>query len=642
VFIGSLAKTSSFLEFSQNSIYQNNDNSKILSIEYIGCNSIKISNNIIKDNFFSTLFNFSESKSIILSNNIISKNTIKSERIFEFPNIKNATFNNTFCISNHSENPLTMFFSKPPIEKINIENSIFSNSVYNPLFLKLSDSLSIRNTIMVNDTFNEGFYASNKYTYISNSYFNSFNCDSILPEYNVVCGPGIITGIDPLFINPDSNDYHLQICSPLINAGTNAVISPGETDLDGHPRIQGGAVDIGPYESAPLSLSAEPQVTGACAQTNEGSVTLATSAACEPVQYQWSGPNGSSGNALHQLIPGDYLLTITDAKHDTLLLNFTIPQKPEPVVTAQTTPVFCGTNMAGTANLTASNGVLPYQFDWGNGVTNAFRTGLVYGAYPVTVTDGNGCTSQSTIQINLMGNLQVQINELPISCYGASDGGITVQPGNGAAPFQWIWEWNNSTDTAITGLSAGIYSGTLTDAFGCAIHWMVPLDNPDSISIIADITTATGPAIADGAIHLQPQGGTGTFTAMWDNGASGLDINQLLPGFYTVTVTDSYGCTQATTVEVKWSVSTSSPGLEHQVKVWPNPASEWLYVQPSPNNTAFKLLLLDAHGRVLRTVDRTDSGIFSIWAGDLPAGVYGWQIMGVSGAWGGVWVKGGE
>jgi len=84
----------------------------------------------------------------------------------------------------------------------------------------------------------------------ANYYRGSFNPSG---SVNYCCtvpystnGPGNITN-DPVFVNTAAGNLHLQSSSPCINAGNNAVF-PGNTDLDGHPRIAGGTVDMGAYE----------------------------------------------------------------------------------------------------------------------------------------------------------------------------------------------------------------------------------------------------------------------------------------------------------------------------------------------------------------------------------------------------------
>jgi hypothetical protein len=73
-------------------------------------------------------------------------------------------------------------------------------------------------------------------------------------------GVGNIDG-DPLFVSP--GDLHLSPASPCIDAGDNSAVPPDvTTDLDGNPRIQGAAVDMGAYESAEQEIVAELYLHG--------------------------------------------------------------------------------------------------------------------------------------------------------------------------------------------------------------------------------------------------------------------------------------------------------------------------------------------------------------------------------------------
>jgi hypothetical protein len=80
--------------------------------------------------------------------------------------------------------------------------------------------------------------------------FSLPNCAALgSTNTSVVCDTNNLFGLDPLFINPADSDFHLQPCSPAINAGANSILdSLGiPTDLDGNPRVRNGVVDMGPY-----------------------------------------------------------------------------------------------------------------------------------------------------------------------------------------------------------------------------------------------------------------------------------------------------------------------------------------------------------------------------------------------------------
>jgi len=82
--------------------------------------------------------------------------------------------------------------------------------------------------------------------------FSGASSGSSIVSYSDIEGGFAGTGnlnVDPLFLSPAGNDYHLTADSPLINAGNNNVPDLPATDLEGKPRIIGGTVDMGAYES---------------------------------------------------------------------------------------------------------------------------------------------------------------------------------------------------------------------------------------------------------------------------------------------------------------------------------------------------------------------------------------------------------
>lgn len=73
-----------------------------------------------------------------------------------------------------------------------------------------------------------------------------YNSDGSTPSASTYDRSKEIWAVDPKFVNPTSNDYHLQSTSPAINAG--ATLSDVTNDYDGNSRPQGAGYDIGPFE----------------------------------------------------------------------------------------------------------------------------------------------------------------------------------------------------------------------------------------------------------------------------------------------------------------------------------------------------------------------------------------------------------
>src|SRR5690606_6830975 len=153
---------------------------------------------------------------------------------------------------------------------------------------------------------------------------------------------------------------------------------------------------------------------------------------------------------------------------------------PPPTITdVNKTDVLCHGANTGEISVEVEGGVLPLTYDWTPAVsTTDSATGLAGGTYTVTVTDALNRTVTETVTINEPTAIVSNSIVTNISCNGANDGSITIAPTGGVGPYTYLWN-TNDTGTALTGLSAGTYSVTITDASGCTLVEDVTIIDPD-------------------------------------------------------------------------------------------------------------------------------------------------------------------
>ncbi len=136
------------------------------------------------------------------------------------------------------------------------------------------------------------------------------------------------------------------------------------------------------------------------------------------------------------------------------------------------------------------------------------------------------------------------------TCVG-NDGTASVTPNGGAGPFQYNWI-NGGTTQTISGLAAGNYVVTVTDANSCVASVSVTVNNNGGLNINPTSADATCGA-CDGTATANQIGGTPPFTYLWDANASNQNTQTataLCGGTYNVTVSDNVGCTATVTVAV--------------------------------------------------------------------------------------------
>jgi len=201
------------------------------------------------------------------------------------------------------------------------------------------------------------------------------------------------------------------------------------------------------------------------------------------------------------------------------------------------------TDGAATAQASGQVGALSYTWSAGNQSTPT-ATALGAGIYTVNVEDLGvpGCIVTSTIQLVQPAALTQTITTNNISCLGLSNGSATVSLSGGTSPYSFAWSTGASSST-ITGLAAGAYTHTLTDANNCISVSSANINQPASILVPqSSITTS---------ISCNGQSAVVTVTATGGNAPySGTGSFTVSAGPKTYTVTDNNGCSLTTSVNV--------------------------------------------------------------------------------------------
>lgn len=210
----------------------------------------------------------------------------------------------------------------------------------------------------------------------------------------------------------------------------------------------------------------------------------------------------------------------------------------------------------GSATATVVNGTscdsTAVSFLWQpSGLTSATVTDLCPGSYTVTVTDTSTCFSgtivDSVVIPGSLGGLSTTLQLTP-SCTTPCNGVATAIPGNGIAPYTYLWSNSEITET-ITGLCEGTYTVTVTDSAGCTNTETFEANGSSPITLSANSINAKC-LINNGSIGVNITGGTSPFDYLWSNGEIAPVATGLAPGDYNVVVTDSNGCSQSITASI--------------------------------------------------------------------------------------------
>ncbi len=315
---------------------------------------------------------------------------------------------------------------------------------------------------------------------------------TITANNNSITGnaPGVAFGAGPLsagtLVNNFECNYWGAVSAPAVASAVGAAVdytpwTSNPTDNNAAPGFQpvGGSC-VG----EPVTLSST-QVNVLCFGLSTGSINLTVNTGAAPFTYAWTKVSSvftASTEDLSSLSAGTYDVTVTDAFGSTATHQVIITQPAAALsVSESQTNVSCNGGSDGSATLTGAGGTAPYTYTF-NSVSStsaaaAVYNGLAAGSYPYSVTDANGCAPVSgTIVITEPDELIASAIAAPLTCNTGTTTATASQTG-GTPSYTYAWSNGQTTATA-TGLVAGTYTVTVTDAHGCVDQASVTITNP--------------------------------------------------------------------------------------------------------------------------------------------------------------------
>ena len=380
---------------------------------------------------------------------------------------------------------------------------------------------------------------------------NNFSADisfeyGLTPAYgnSVVATPGVVTGTEVTTVSANVTGleantlYHFRVVASIQEC-----LSYGE-DLT--------------FTTPCPPITPTISVTNvSCFGQATGSINLSVAGGLAPYNYLWS--NEATTEDLNLLSAGTYSVIVTDANGCTVNASADVTQPAAPLgTTFGVQNVLCYGRSTGEIYMNVTGGTPPYTYLWNTGATTEDLSDLATGTYTLTITDDNGCTNDTIVNVRQPDILNATVTSSDVTCYDSYTGTInllnpTGGTAGGVSGYEWGYQYsidngaNWISPGSFTNLYAGLYNVLIrdTEITSCIVTLVNDLEitEPEMLSATVSSTDVTCFEGNDGSITISnPQGGHESYEFSIEGEGGWGDIaefSNLPAGHYRIRIRDA-------------------------------------------------------------------------------------------------------
>ena len=309
-----------------------------------------------------------------------------------------------------------------------------------------------------------------------------------------------------------------------------------------------GTASVDILDPAPFAATVTIDQNVSCNGANDGQATV-NIVGNPSVTFLWNDPLAQTAATASNLPAGSWQVIVSSSSTCDTIVTVTITEPGELLpIAVQTSEVSCTGGNDGVASVTQTGGTAPFDYQWNDPTlsTNNQVGSLAIGTYNVIVSDDNGCTATASVEITEPAPINIAVDIQDASCFGTASAQIIANVTGGTGSYSYAWTPGNLTGQTVTGILAGTYSVTVTDANGCAETFNnILVGQPTLVqATVSQLSTISCFGANDGSIALNVVGGTPGYTFQWNDPTiqTTATASNLSPGNYGVVVLDANNC----------------------------------------------------------------------------------------------------